>query len=169
MNKVPAIIITVSKQPIGDLYIAATSKGVLRIGFSVTQSLQQFTSSLNAENNSGDGFPFPGLLGKLDRYFRGEKTVFDEPLDLPSATTFQRQVWDKVGKIPYGTVKTYAQIAREIGNPHAVRAVGRANGANPVPILIPCHRVITGAGHLGGYSAGLAVKDALLRLEGAVI
>jgi O-6-methylguanine DNA methyltransferase len=94
---------------------------------------------------------------------------FDDDVDLLEGTDFQKSVWEKVGQIKYGQFKTYKQIALELNNPKAIRAVGTANGANPVPILIPCHRVVASNGGLGGYSGGLHVKDALLRLESAVI
>jgi O-6-methylguanine DNA methyltransferase len=106
---------------------------------------------------------------KLDKYFDGEPVTFDEPLDMSEGSDFQRRVWQRLRKIPYGQTVTYGQIAAEFGMTNGARAVGLANGANPIAIVIPCHRVIESNGKLGGYGGGLEVKDALLRLEGAII
>jgi methylated-DNA-[protein]-cysteine S-methyltransferase len=103
---------------------------------------------------------------QLDAYFAGERRAFDLPLDL-AGTSFQRRVWDEVRRIPYGTTISYRELARRVGNPSAVRAVGAANGRTPVPIVIPCHRVVGADGSLTGYGGGLDRKRALLELEGA--
>jgi methylated-DNA-[protein]-cysteine S-methyltransferase len=109
----------------------------------------------------------PALI-QLREYFCRTRREFDLPLDA-RGTPFQRAVWAEVVRIPYGTTTTYGEIGRRIGRPRAARAVGSAMGANPLPILIPCHRVIGARGSLTGYAAGLEVKAALLRLEGAII
>lgn len=101
---------------------------------------------------------------QLERYFAGECEQFTCPLDL-HGTTFQLQVWNALTRIPYGETRTYTDIAREIGHPGAVRAVGAANGANPVAIIVPCHRVIGSNGSLTGYGGGLPTKAWLLALE----
>ncbi len=101
---------------------------------------------------------------QLREYFDGARREFDLPLDL-RGTPFQLQVWNALTKIPHGETRTYAQIASQIGRPKATRAVGSANGKNPVPIIVPCHRVIATGGGLGGYSAGLDFKRRLLALE----
>ncbi|MBX5444189.1 MAG: methylated-DNA--[protein]-cysteine S-methyltransferase [Sphaerobacter sp.] len=101
---------------------------------------------------------------ELTAYFEGRLQRFTVPLD-PVGTAFQRRVWAEVAAIPYGETATYRQIAERIGNPRAVRAVGAANGANPLAIIIPCHRVVGSDGSLTGYGGGLAVKRALLDLE----
>ena len=102
---------------------------------------------------------------QLQAYFAGVRTTFDLPL-APKGTPFQRAVWDALRAIPCGETRTYAQIAAAVGNPKACRAVGMANNRNPIAILIPCHRVIGTNGSLTGYAGGLAVKKALLALEG---
>jgi methylated-DNA-[protein]-cysteine S-methyltransferase len=102
---------------------------------------------------------------QLTEYFAGARRDFDLPL-APSGTPFQQRVWEALRAIPFGTVRTYGDVARDIGQPHAMRAVGQANGRNPLPIVIPCHRVIAGDGTIGGYSGGLHVKHRLLALEG---
>lgn len=107
-------------------------------------------------------------INQLDEYFKGKRQTFDLALDL-KGTDFQKSVWKALLNIPYGTVKSYSEIAREIGLPNAARAVGSANGANPVPIVVPCHRVIAKNGTLGGYSGGLDIKRKLLNIEGIII
>ena len=102
---------------------------------------------------------------ELAEYFSGTRREFDLPL-APRGTDFQRRVWRALRDIPYGQTRSYAQLAAAIGAPRACRAVGGANGKNPLPILIPCHRVIGADGRLAGFSAGLERKEALLALEG---
>ena len=109
------------------------------------------------------------LLDELDAYLRGTLKVFSTPLDLERGTKFQRNVWEALMKIPYGETRSYAEVAACAGIPKAARAVGQANRANDVPILIPCHRVICQDGGPGGYSSGLDIKRALLRLEGVTL
>ncbi|HEX9020637.1 MAG TPA: methylated-DNA--[protein]-cysteine S-methyltransferase [Nitrospirota bacterium] len=101
----------------------------------------------------------------LRKYFAGERVLFDVPLDLRYYTPFQQAVWRAVAEIPQGETRTYAWVAKRIGKPAACRAAGQAVGANPVPIFIPCHRVISSAGTLGGFSGGPGMKKKLLELE----
>lgn len=103
---------------------------------------------------------------ELLEYLAGERRDFDLPLH-PRGTPFQRRVWQALGDIPYGQTRTYAQIARAVDSPRGFRAVGMANHRNPIPILIPCHRVVGSGGTLTGYAGGLEMKKALLALEGA--
>jgi O-6-methylguanine DNA methyltransferase len=105
-------------------------------------------------------------LDQLAAYFAGERRAFDLALD-PQGTPFQRAVWAAVAAVPYGETRTYGEIAREIGRPAATRAVGAANGANPLPPIVPCHRLVGADGTLTGYGGGLPMKRALLVLEGA--
>lgn len=102
---------------------------------------------------------------QLEQYFARRRTAFDLPLDLEAATDFQREVYAELVRIPFGRVTTYGELAETVRRPEGARAVGQAVGANPIPILIPCHRVVAAEGRLGGFSAGLAVKAALLRIE----
>jgi len=101
---------------------------------------------------------------ELEEYFAGSRTGFDVPLEL-DGTPFQREVWDELTRIGYGETITYGELARRVGRPRGPRAVGQANGRNPVPIIVPCHRVVASGG-IGGYGGGLKVKRALLALEG---
>jgi O-6-methylguanine DNA methyltransferase len=101
---------------------------------------------------------------QLQEYFRGERKQFQMTLDL-RGTPFQQRVWKALREIPYGETRSYGEIAVAVGNPHAVRAVGQANGKNPIPIIVPCHRVIQSDGKLGGFGGGLDLKEILLALE----
>lgn len=101
---------------------------------------------------------------QLDEYFHGSRTRFELKL-APKGTEFQRAVWHALEEVPYGQTVTYGEIARRIGKPSAVRAVGAANGANPIPIVVPCHRVVGADGTLTGYGGGLDIKRALLTIE----
>ena len=105
---------------------------------------------------------------QLAEYFSGTRKQFDVPL-APQGTDFQRQVWKSLTALPYGTTATYGQLAVNVGSPKAVRAVGAANGRNPISIIVPCHRVIGADGSLTGYAGGLARKQSLLQLESAKI
>ena len=103
-------------------------------------------------------------IRQLREYFAGGRTGFDLAL-APKGTEFQRAVWRQLQEIPYGETISYGELARRVGNPNAARAVGSANGANPLPIVIPCHRVIAGDGSIGGFGGGLPTKEILLALE----
>jgi methylated-DNA-[protein]-cysteine S-methyltransferase len=115
-----------------------------------------------ASQMSKDG---PPVVRQLFEYFSGKRTVFELDLN-PRGTTFQLDVWHALLDIPYGATISYAELARRIGKPNAVRAVGTANGANPIPVIIPCHRVIGSNGSLTGYGGGIERKQWLLALEG---
>ena len=111
---------------------------------------------------------FEDVLAQLDEYFAGDRKSFDVELDA-TGTRFQRQVWESLRAIPYGETRSYGEIAHRIGKPKAVRAVGRANGANPIAVIVPCHRVIGADGTLTGYGGGLDRKAKLLALEGVEV
>jgi methylated-DNA-[protein]-cysteine S-methyltransferase len=115
-------------------------------------------------NTSAAQGPLLAATRQLREYFQGRRTVFDLPLR-PEGTAFQRNVWRTLEQIPYGATISYAELARRVGNPKAARAVGSANGRNPLAIVIPCHRVIAADGGLGGFGGGLQVKQQLLDLE----
>ena len=108
--------------------------------------------------------PFAELIKRLKSYFAGQRVDFPDELDLSSATPFQRQVWRLTRLIPYGETRSYGWIAKRLGK-RGARAVGQALAKNRLPVIIPCHRVVAGDGGLGGYSGGVRVKRALLRLE----
>jgi len=164
-----AIYVTGFPWTVTYLWLAATEDGLAAIDFERLQTFESFKASFRQDVVEQPNSHLTRLLEQLDRYFDGLPESFDIPLDFLRGTEFQKKVWSIVHHIPYGQTKTYGQIALELGNPGAVRAVGAANGANPIPIVVPCHRVIQSDGKLGGYSGGLDIKDALLRLEGAVL
>jgi len=144
---------------IGDLLLAGDDDGLSLIGFP--------EGSMRREPEDDWIFnekPFIEAREQLTAYFAGERRDFDLKLK-PTGTEFQLQVLDELQKIPYGTTVSYSDIANRIGRPRAVRAVGAANGRNPIPIVIPCHRVIGASGDLTGFGGGLPTKEALLRLE----
>lgn len=159
--------------PIGTLAVVASHRGLCAIEF------------------QGAGFPVapaprgPAYQGRkiefvenadltlsyvqeLEAYFSGKLREFAVPLDI-RGTEFQKQCWQALLRIPYGATRCYADIAREVGRPTAFRAVGMANHSNPIPIIVPCHRVLATNGSLCGYGGGLDVKEKLLRLEGAIL
>ncbi|MBE0415291.1 MAG: methylated-DNA--[protein]-cysteine S-methyltransferase [Dehalococcoidia bacterium] len=115
-----------------------------------------------------DPSPFGDLPHRMRRYFRGEPISFDEKLDLAHATTFRRAVWEATRAIPYGETQSYGWIAQQIGKPKALRAVGQALAKNPLPIVVPCHRVVAQDGSLRGFGGGLAIRKRLLELEALV-
>jgi methylated-DNA-[protein]-cysteine S-methyltransferase len=110
---------------------------------------------------------FQDIMERLRQYFRGQPMSFPDKLDLSGATPFQRQVWETARLIPYSETRSYGWVAEQIKKPLAARAVGQALGKNPLPIIVPCHRVLSGNGQLGGFTGGLDTKVQLLTLEGA--
>ena len=117
-------------------------------------------------NATTSSHPFEELIRRLKAYFDGKKVAFHEELDF-KATPFQREVWRKTSLIPYGETRSYSWVAEQIGNPRAVRAVGQALSRNPLPIIVPCHRVVASNGALCGFRGGLKMKKRLLSLEAA--
>jgi methylated-DNA-[protein]-cysteine S-methyltransferase len=119
---------------------------------------------LNAELVEQDDEILEKTRTQLDEYFKGRRREFDIPV-LMVGTDFQKSVWNALMKVPYGATSTYSQLAKDVGNERAVRAVGNANAANPISIIVPCHRIIGSGGELVGYGGGLSVKRRLLELE----
>jgi methylated-DNA-[protein]-cysteine S-methyltransferase len=148
--------------PIGPLLIAGDQEGVRHIRFPKNGKAAKPERGW-IEASSG---AVAEAVAQLRQYFAGRRTEFDLPL-APEGTAFQRAVWNELQRIPYGQTISYGELARRIGKPKASRAVGSANGANQIPIVVPCHRVIASGGKLGGFGGGLPVKEALLALENA--
>ncbi|KHO61793.1 cysteine methyltransferase [Thermoanaerobacter sp. YS13] len=147
--------------PVGVLTIFSSGKGICRINFeNETSLLEGF--------KGGSDFYIEECIRQLDLYFQKKLKNFDVRLDL-QGTNFQKAVWREISKIPYGKVKTYGEIAKLIGKPKATRAVGQALNKNPIPIIIPCHRVIGKDGNLTGFGGGIEIKKFLLSLEGVKI
>jgi methylated-DNA-[protein]-cysteine S-methyltransferase len=159
----------VVQSPLGPLYLAAGEQGLHRLAFGLSQAdfVRQLDPLARAER---DPAALAAIVAQLQEYFSGARREFELELDLSRSTPFQRRVLQAANRIPWGAVWTYGQVARDIGKPGASRAVGQALGRNPVPIVIPCHRVVAGDGGLGGYSGGggLESKKWLLRREGAL-
>jgi methylated-DNA-[protein]-cysteine S-methyltransferase len=155
------IITTTMDSPIGSLTLTA-SEGYLT---GVVMDGQRHAPAPAPDQRRDDQW-FGGIAGQLDEYFAGRLTRFDIPLQLVG-TDFQRRVWSELQRIPYGETISYGELARRVGNPAAVRAVGLANGRNPVAIIVPCHRVIGADGSLTGYGGGLSRKAWLLEHEAA--
>ncbi|UCZ54147.1 methylated-DNA--[protein]-cysteine S-methyltransferase [Bacillus shivajii] len=172
MTKRPFIYFAEMNSPIGRLTIAKSNKGICQISFgSVKETCSSLKTRLKkhfvtAELKESEE-EVSSAIQQLDEYFNGIRTGFDLELDL-IGTRFQCLVWNKIQEIPYGETKSYKQIAKEIGAPKAVRAIGGANNQNPIPIIIPCHRIIGSNGSMVGYGGGLDKKETLLRLEGSI-
>lgn len=154
---------------IGTIHVASTSAGVCAISVPAkTQKdllswIEQHVEDAVVEESQSKNRQ---ILDELERYFDRRVVRFRSTLDL-RGTAFQRRVWSELRKIPYGTVIPYKELARRVGRSKGYRAVGRANAANPLPIVIPCHRVVGSDGNVVGYGAGIPTKEFLLRLEGA--
>ena len=145
--------------PFGKLTLVASEKGLVAID--VRNNSKQ---GVNAKNQAAQAILMK-TKKQLEQYFAGQRTSFDVALDL-AGTEFQVQAWRALCRIPFGKTISYGQQAASIKKPKAFRAVGSANGKNPIPIIVPCHRVVAGDGSLGGYSLGLKMKKQLLALEG---
>jgi methylated-DNA-[protein]-cysteine S-methyltransferase len=149
--------------PIGRLRLVASDAGLAAI---LWESTDPATISLTIGEESPTHPVLTATARQLGEYFAGTRKAFDVPLDF-LGTDFQQKVWRALLTIPFGETRSYAQIAKQIGHPAAVRAVGAANGRNPIPIIAPCHRVIGSNGDLTGFGGGLPMKAHLLTLEGA--
>ena len=157
--------------PLGTLRLAATRKGLAQICLPRSAG-PGFTGWLARRLPDAERVDWLPLLDKarqeLDAYFAGRLREFTLSLDL-RGTPFQLAVWEALRRIGYGETRSYADVAREVGRPRALRAVGNANGANPVPVIVACHRVISSDGRLGGYGGGAEAKRRLLALEKAAV
>ena len=153
--------------PLGPLTLAADRRGTLvYLGFGERDPRTRLLTALDPEADElATGREALGpVLAQLAEYFQGRRRTFDLPL-APRGTPFQLRVWAELQRIPYGRTTSYGELARRLGDPGLCRAVGAANGANPISIIIPCHRVIGADGSLTGYGGGLPIKRALLALE----
>ena len=148
--------------PVGPLMLAADDTALRHIEFR-----DNCHPADRRDWHGGDNEVLQAAQQQLGEYFAGRRRVFDLPL-APHGTDFQCTVWRALADIPYGSTISYAQLAQRLGNPNGTRAVGAANGRNPLPIVLPCHRVIGADGGLTGFGGGLPTKEFLLRLEGAL-
>lgn len=156
--------------PFAPILAAFDSAGALvYLGFQGHEPRARLMAALEARSGAFEREPAVAevLRQQLSEYFAGTRRTFDHPLAL-EGTAFRRRVWDALLEIPYGETRSYGALARRLGDPGASRAVGAANGSNPVSILVPCHRVIGASGALVGYAGGADLKALLLRLEGSI-
>src|SRR5262249_44630128 len=145
--------------PVGWLELTSDGQALTKIGFLGKEGGDEFENSRTPPDDI-----LSKMIRQLDAYFIGERKSFDIPLN-PAGTAFQRLVWAELRRIPWGKTVSYADIARAIGHPTSYRAVGAANGRNPIPIVVPCHRVIGADGSLTGFGGGLEIKQWLLQHE----
>lgn len=146
--------------PVGILEIEENGSGITKVHF----SSEEERNSLKEKPELKETALIKKAAKQLKEYFAGKRKLFELPLE-PEGTEFQKKVWDALLKIPYGETRSYGQIAEQIGNKKASRAVGMANNKNPIAIIVPCHRVVGANGSLTGYAGGLNIKDILLNLE----
>jgi methylated-DNA-[protein]-cysteine S-methyltransferase len=151
--------------PIGTLVLEADDGALTHIELPSAGPGRRSRRGGNGDAAKAGTGPLADAASQLEEYFAGRRRRFDLPLSL-SGTDFQREVWRTLADIPYGTTVSYAELAAMVGRPNAYRAVGQANGANPLPIVLPCHRVVASGGRIGGYGGGLPMKRQLLALEG---
>lgn len=157
--------------PVGPLRIAVSDIGVAEVSYTASESEDEFRKRVLARGF--DLVPIDAAAGdiapvsqQLSEYFGGQRTRFDLPIDFGGLTPFTRSVLDATAAVPFGEVKTYGDIAAQIGSPGASRAVGNALGRNPIPVIVPCHRIVKSDLSIGGYTGGIAIKERLLAIEG---
>lgn len=154
--------------PVGKLFIARTRRGLCNISFGF-KSLDEFKLHMERRFEAEVRFRssvFDPFKEELRSYFAGEELTFSASVEFLGGTEFERKVWSAISKIPYGRAITYKELALSVGSPLAYRAAGAACGKNPVPIVVPCHRVVGSRGWLGGYAGGPEMKRKLLAVEG---
>ena len=154
--------------PVGDLLVAVTDRGLCRIAYRPDAALDELSTDFGARV-----LRIPKrvdrVLRELDEYFAGKRRAFDVETDLSPVPAFQQEVLRELAHVPFGEVTTYGALAARVGRPRAARAIGGAMNRNPIPIVLPCHRVVGSNGKLIGYAGGLDRKEALLRLEGSIL
>jgi O-6-methylguanine DNA methyltransferase len=159
------------RSPWGWMGIAESPKGIQTIVLP-KRSKRAVESDLNMQSigslQQGESAQLEETRRQLLDYLAGRRNTFDVPLDLSQGTSFQRQVWRTLQRVPYGKLRSYQWIAARVGGRHYARAVGNAVGANPLPIIVPCHRIVAHDASLGGFSGGLSIKRKLLSLEGTL-
>ena len=162
---------TTVDSPVGPLLLAATEAGLVRVAYAIEDHdrvLETLASRVSARILRSPR-RLDAAAAELDEYFSGRRRSFDLPLDLSLSSGFRRLVQHHLPDIAYGSTESYKQVAEQVGNPKAVRAVGTACATNPLPVVVPCHRVLRSDGTLGGYVGGLDAKRALLELENSAV
>jgi methylated-DNA-[protein]-cysteine S-methyltransferase len=155
----------VTESPVGELFLASTDRGLCRISYRVEGQEEELARVYGVRVLR---LPLDDVRRELDQYFEGQRREFDLPLDLRVAP-FHEAVLHELARVPYGRTETYGSLAAKVGRPRAARAVGTVMNRNPIPIVLPCHRIVGANGSLTGYAGGLHVKRALLELEGAML
>jgi methylated-DNA-[protein]-cysteine S-methyltransferase len=156
--------------PFGPLLLASTPRGLVRVNlpaYDPEETLEELAARVSPRVLEAPAKLDP-VRRELELYFEGKLTEFDLPIDWQLTGGFRGKVQQAINRIPYGQTRTYTDMARNAGNERAVRAAGTACGSNPIPIVVPCHRVLRSSGGLGGYGGGLPMKEALLKLEGVL-
>jgi len=156
------------ESPLGPLFVAATDNGVCEIDFASTNSRADLVRHLERRGFRAvaNQTAITAIAEQLNQYFKGERDRFEGPLDFSGITPFTQAVLTATNEVPFGRLSTYRQIAQSIGQPTATRAVGNALGRNPLPVIVPCHRIVRSDFSIGGYTGGLDIKQRLLKLEG---
>jgi methylated-DNA-[protein]-cysteine S-methyltransferase len=154
--------------PVGELLVAVTNRGLCRIAYRPDDALDEIADDFGVRVLRVPR-RVEGVRRELDEYFDGRRREFDLELDLTPVADFHRLALDELARVPYGQVTTYGTLAAKVGRPKAARAIGGAMNRNPIPIVLPCHRVVGAGGALVGYAGGLERKELLLRLEGALL
>ena len=156
--------------PLGELVLTASDTALTGVFFPVqsNRSPEEQSEWVEDDGRAPAGGLFARARRQLTEYFDRTRTTFDLPLDA-TGSPFERRVWDLLRTIPYGATTSYGELARRLGDPHATRAVGAANGKNPIPIIVPCHRVVGVRGELTGFGGGLDRKRWLLEHEGVLL
>jgi methylated-DNA-[protein]-cysteine S-methyltransferase len=157
-----------SDSPVGELLVAVTDRGLCRIAYRPDDALDELAGDFGVRVLRVPR-RVDGIRRELDEYFEGRRQEFDLRLDLTPVADFHRRALDELALVPYGQVTTYGALAAKVGRPKAARAIGGAMNRNPIPIVLPCHRVVGAGGSLVGYAGGLERKELLLRLEGALL
>lgn len=161
----------IADSPFGPLLLATTPRGLVKVSlptYGPEETLEELASQISPRVLEAPA-QLDEVQRQLDLYFEGKLTEFDLPLDWQLSRDFRRRALRAIARIPYGQTRSYTQIATSAGNERAVRAAGTACGSNPIPIVVPCHRVLRTGGALGGYGGGLPMKEALLEMEGVEI
>lgn len=153
------------KSPVGVLTLVESEKGLMRLDFENHEVIDPLLKTREYVV-AGNKLKTQDIITQLEEYFEGKRKEFDIKLDIRGASEFYLNEWNELLKIPYGETRSYKQMAQALGNKKACRAVGNANGKNPIAVIIPCHRVINTGGGLGGFGGGLKAKRILLALEG---
>jgi len=151
--------------PVGELFVAATDRGLCRVSYFVDRAEDEVVRLFGPRLLR---VPLDDVRRELDEYFEGRRRTFDLPLDLRVAA-FHEEVLHELARVPYGSTTTYGALAAKVGHPRAARAIGTVMNRNPIPIVLPCHRVIGSNGSLTGYGGGLEAKRRLLELEGVLL